>query len=42
MSRRPIVAGNWRMNLDRAKSRDLAGAVAARVAEAGEIGRAHV
>jgi triosephosphate isomerase len=37
MSRRPIVAGNWKMNLDRAKSRDVAGAVAARVAEAGAV-----
>jgi triosephosphate isomerase (TIM) len=35
MSRRPIVAGNWKMNLDRAKARDLATAVAARLAEAG-------
>jgi triosephosphate isomerase len=34
-SRRKIVAGNWKMNLDRAKARELAAAVAARVAEAG-------
>ena len=33
--RRTIVAGNWKMNLDRAKARDLATAVAARAAEAG-------
>ena len=33
--RRTIVAGNWKMNLDRAKTRDLATAVAARAAEAG-------
>ena len=33
--RRTIVAGNWKMNLDRAKARDLAAAVAARAAEAG-------
>ena len=35
MSRRKIVAGNWKMNLDRAKARELAAAVAARQAEAG-------
>ena len=35
MSRRKIVAGNWKMNLDRAKARELTAAVAARVAEAG-------
>jgi len=35
MSRRPIVAGNWKMNLDRAKARELTAAVAARVGEAG-------
>ena len=34
-SRRKIVAGNWKMNLDRTKARELAAAVAARVAEAG-------
>lgn len=33
--RRTIVAGNWKMNLDRAKARDLAAAVAGRAAEAG-------
>ena len=33
--RRTSVAGNWKMNLDRAKARDLATAVAARAAEAG-------
>jgi triosephosphate isomerase len=33
--RRPIVAGNWKMNLDRAAARSLAAAVAGRVAEAG-------
>ena len=33
--RRTIVAGNWKMNLDRAKARDLAAAVATRAAEAG-------
>lgn len=33
--RRTIVAGNWKMNLDRAKARDLAAAVAARAAEVG-------
>ena len=33
--RRTIVASNWKMNLDRAKARDLATAVAARAAEAG-------
>jgi triosephosphate isomerase len=34
MSRTPIVAGNWKMNLDRAMSRELAAAVAARRGEA--------
>lgn len=33
--RRTIVAGNWKMNLDRAKARELTAAVAGRVAEAG-------
>ena len=37
MSRRKIVAGNWKMNLDRAKATALAGAVAARHAEAGGV-----
>jgi triosephosphate isomerase len=37
MSRRKIVAGNWKMNLDRAKGRDLALAVAARSAEAAGV-----
>jgi len=35
MSRRKIVAGNWKMNLDRARARELTAAVAARIAEAG-------
>ncbi len=34
-SRTQIVAGNWKMNLDRTAARDLAAAVAARVGEAG-------
>ncbi|RLS79476.1 MAG: triose-phosphate isomerase [Planctomycetota bacterium] len=34
MDRRKIVAGNWKMNLDRAKARELAAAVAARAGEA--------
>lgn len=34
-ARRKIVAGNWKMNLDRSQARQLAAAVAARVAEAG-------
>lgn len=34
-ARRKIVAGNWKMNLDRAKARELAAAVAARAMEAG-------
>ena len=34
-SRRTIVAGNWKMNLDRAKARELTAAVVARAAEAG-------
>lgn len=37
MSRRKIVAGNWKMNLDRAKAADLAEAVAGRHAEAGGV-----
>jgi triosephosphate isomerase len=37
MSRRKIVAGNWKMNLDRAKARELAAAVAARQGEAGPV-----
>ena len=37
MPRRNIVAGNWKMNLDRAKSRELAATVAARKAEAGTV-----
>ena len=37
MPRRNIVAGNWKMNLDRAKARELATAVAARRAEAGSV-----
>jgi triosephosphate isomerase len=35
MSRRKIVAGNWKMNLDRARATELAAAVAARATEAG-------
>lgn len=35
MSRRKIVAGNWKMNLDRARARELATAVAVRAGEAG-------
>jgi len=37
MSRRSIVAGNWKMNLDRAKATDLALAVASRANEAGGV-----
>ena len=37
MPRIPVVAGNWKMNLDRATSRDLAGAVAARRGEAAGV-----
>ena len=37
MSRRSIVAGNWKMNLDRAKATELAQAVAARVKEAAGV-----
>jgi triosephosphate isomerase len=36
-SRTPIVAGNWKMNLDRAKARALAEAVAARRGEASGV-----
>jgi triosephosphate isomerase len=36
-ARRKIVAGNWKMNLDRAKARDLAAAVVARHGEAGPV-----
>jgi triosephosphate isomerase len=36
-SRRKIVAGNWKMNLDRAKAHDLALAVAGRSREAGGV-----
>jgi len=35
MARRKIVAGNWKMNLDRSQSRALAAAVSARRGEAG-------
>jgi triosephosphate isomerase len=31
MSRRKIVAGNWKMNLDRAQARELTAAVATRL-----------
>jgi triosephosphate isomerase len=37
MPRKKIVAGNWKMNLDRAKARELAGAVAARSGEAAGV-----
>jgi len=37
MSRRSIVAGNWKMNLDRAKATELAQAVAGRSKEAGGV-----
>ena len=37
MPRRKIVAGNWKMNLDRRAARDLTAAVAARRAEAGAV-----
>jgi triosephosphate isomerase len=37
MSRRNIVAGNWKMNLDRVKATELAQAVAGRHAEAGSV-----
>jgi triosephosphate isomerase len=37
MPRTPIVAGNWKMNLDRAKARELTGAVAARRGEAAGV-----
>jgi triosephosphate isomerase len=36
-ARRPIVAGNWKMNLDRAQARGLAQAVAARRSEAAAV-----
>jgi triosephosphate isomerase len=34
MPRTKIVAGNWKMNLDRAEAKELAAAVAARRGEA--------
>ena len=37
MSRTAIVAGNWKMNLDRAKARELTAAVAARRGEAAAV-----
>ena len=37
MSRKKIVAGNWKMNLDRAKAKELAAAVAARRGEAAAV-----
>ena len=37
MPRTKIVAGNWKMNLDRAKAKDLAAAVAARRGEAAAV-----
>ena len=37
MSRRKIVAGNWKMNLDRTKARELTAAVAARRGEAAAV-----
>ena len=36
-SRTKIVAGNWKMNLDRAKARELTAAVAARRSEAAKV-----
>ena len=36
-SRRKIVAGNWKMNLDQAKAAELAQAVASRCAEVGNV-----
>ena len=35
--RKPIVAGNWKMNLDAAKARSLTEAVAARASETGSV-----
>jgi len=37
MTRRKIVAGNWKMNLDRARATELARAVSSRHAEAGGV-----
>ncbi len=37
MPRKKIVAGNWKMNLDRTKARELAAAVAARRGEAAAV-----
>ena len=37
MPRTKIVAGNWKMNLDRAKAKELAAAVAARRGEAAKV-----
>jgi triosephosphate isomerase len=37
MSRTKIVAGNWKMNLDRAKARELTAAIAARRGEAAAV-----
>ena len=37
MARRPIVAGNWKMNLDRSAGRSLAAAVVARRGEAAAV-----
>jgi len=37
MARTTIVAGNWKMNLDRAKARELTAAVAARRGEAAKV-----
>jgi triosephosphate isomerase (TIM) len=37
MSRKKIVAGNWKMNLDRAKAKELTAAVAARRGEAAAV-----
>jgi triosephosphate isomerase len=36
-ARRPIVAGNWKMNLDRRQARELAAAVAGRCGEAAAV-----
>ena len=37
MPRKKIVAGNWKMNLDRVKARELTAAVAARRGEAAHV-----
>ncbi|MEQ8838658.1 MAG: triose-phosphate isomerase, partial [Lacipirellulaceae bacterium] len=35
--RRPLIAGNWKMNTDRASGTELASAVAARAGEAADV-----